>query len=252
MSSNLNLSVLLVAVSLASCATTPNSAYPSTLSEMTANYAPTARAERRKRDNATVGIFVEDIELGETEFENDDPLAPPTFDRRDIERERLGFRASFGGSHARGYVQLFREEVSYPGTEIDLIGIGGGVTGAPAVHRFQEDIRLIIPYRAGVNVALGEYETGVIEDDLGYLEFEGEFGVGCYVHGLQPSAGIYLTSLAGIASEPTFTDDTTFSGTNAGGYLQLLYQADHFPIYGSVRVMGGDVEGAVLAFGGTF
>ena len=220
--------------------------------------APTLfRSDRR--EIFRLEAFRKDIELEELEL---DPEVGSDFDVFDTDRERGGLRAAFGSPRARGYVQIFGEEFGngfglpanqFPG-EFDLFGIGGGVAGIATVHEFEDQIRLIVPYRAGLNAAWGEEEVGVVDQNLAYVEFEGEVGFGGYFYGVQPSLGIYVSSLAGtLQVEDHVTDpETDFGGTNSGCFVQLEYKHDDFPLFAKVRAMGGDVRGVALSIGASF
>jgi len=247
------LPIALAVLSFASCATVSSSAYKSSLANEATYNAPATTPRQQKTEHVRLELFRQDNEFGEIELDID---GGPTVDLRNADRDRTGFRATFGGSSTRGYFQIFVEEwdlnPSLGGFDFDLIGIGGGVSGTPTVHTFNEDMRLILPFRGGLNIAVGENDAGGVNDaDLAYLEFEGELGFGGDFYGAQPSVGVYLNSVAGILS-PDVGPDADITGTNAGVFFQLMYKHDNFPIFGTIRAMGGDVEGALLSFGAAF
>jgi len=205
-----------------------------------------------REDLVRLEVFSQDIELGEIEYE---PEGAADFTLPDVDRERAGLRAAFGSPNARGYVQFYGEEFGSGLNQFDDIwGIGGGVAGKPTVYEFGNQMRLNVPYRLGINLAGGEEDLGVVEQDFGYIEFEGEVGIGGYFHGVQPSIGVYVSSLAGrIEVEDHITNpETDFDGSNSGGFLQLEYKHDEFPLFGRIRAMGGDVEGVLVSFGASF
>lgn len=234
-----------------------------TLTTVTATEPTTAPVDRvllqpslswsgRRKDLVRLEVFRQDIELGEIEYEPEDAA---DFSLPDVDRKRAGLRAAFGSPNARGYVHIFGEELRSSLNQFDeILGIGGGVAGKPTVHEFGDQIRLILPYRLGLNFAGGEEDLGVIEENIGYIEFEGEIGFGGYFHGVQPSVGLYVSSLAGrIEVEDHITNpETDFDGSNSGGFLQLEYKHDEFPLFGRIRAMGGDVEGILVSFGASF
>jgi hypothetical protein len=248
------LSSLLAPAALTTFATALPSSSEVTYMGLEKAYSSPAPALRAGKDaRVSLEVFRQDIELGELEFDYDGPPASKA-DVKDIDRVRTGFRAAFGAPAARGYVQFFGEEFYDSPGDFDHWGLGGGVAGFPSAHDFNDDIRLIIPYRAGFNVAWGEEDNGSIETTQAYVEFEGEVGVGGYFWGAMPSVGVYLTSLAGAGTidNGVADSDYDFNGTNAGAYIQIAYKHDEFPMFASFRAMGGDVEGIVLSIGAAF
>ncbi len=252
MKCRLTLLLCLGTLGFASCATVP-STNTSLRSELSRFDAQESQTRKRRTQHARVEIFRQDIELDDIEFDPDDA---PSTDLLGTDRERTGVRATFGGRTVGGFVQLFVEEwdlaPTVPGFDFDLIGVGGGVAGTPTLHEFNENARLTLPFRAGVNLAVGDNGLrGANDTTLGYLEFEGEIAIGADLYGAQPSVGIYVTSLSGIVS-PEVGADADVTGTNGGAFAQILYKHPDFPVFGSIRALGGDVEGGLLSFGVAF
>lgn len=200
-------------------------------------------------------FFVQALELDEVEFDPDDA---PTADLRDIDRTRSGFRAAWGKAEARAYAQVFGEtwdQGFQTDKDFPFFGIGGGVYGEPAVATFEGgDVKIVIPYRAGVNLAAGSDERGSVEEEAAYAEFEGEVAVGVDLWGFRPAVGAYVTSLTGEieVDDGINNPDVDFSGSNAGGFVELQYSHPDYPFFGKIRGLGGDVEGGMFTFGVTF
>lgn len=217
--------------------------------------APAPMRHYSQRSRVRLEVFVQDVELGELDREPDNA---PNTTLKDVGRERAGFRAAFGKPAVRGYFQLFGEEWDngFSSTnEFEMFGIGGGVLGEPAVAELsQDDVRLVIPYRAGFNVAWGDDDSGVVDEETVYVEFEGEVGFGAYLWGLRPMVGVYASNLAGYTDIETPGNDfgVDYDGINVGGFAELRYRHDDFPLFAAARVQGGDVEGFVLSFGASF
>jgi len=218
--------------------------------------APAPLRHYSRRSFVRLEIFAQNLELGELEF---DPNSTPSTDIKDVERDRVGFRASFGKPAVRGYFHLFGEEWNRAfstNQDFDMFGVGGGVLGEPAAGAWSADnVRLVIPYRAGFNVAWGDDDSGVVDESSVYVEFEGEVGVGVYVWGLRPMLGLYASSLTGYIDVDQIgfgNDEVEYDGVNAGAFAELRYRHDRFPLFASARVQGGDVEGIVLSFGASF
>jgi hypothetical protein len=205
--------------------------------------------------------FSEQSELEELDVDFDDAgfslLSP------DVEKNRVGLRFAFGGNGARGYVQFFSEEMVslLPGLlpdEFDLVGLGGGIQGAPSIADLGENASLVLPYRVGISLAVGIEEFRGFDEELAYLDTELEFGFGARFLGFQPSAGLYLDTLVGVyesddPTNPSHLDTaTTVTGTHVGGYGELFYKHDEFPVFAYVRAVFGEVSGAMFGFGAAF
>lgn len=201
-------------------------------------------------------FFAQDIELGEVTFDPDN--VPGEFDVKDIERKRRGFRGAFGKRSVRGYFNIFGEEWDrgfQTATDFEMLGIGGGVLGEPSVSSHNNDnVRVVLPYRAGFNGVFGSEELGAVEEDTLYFEFEGEFGVGVDLWGARPMVGLYASSISGVVDtrDGVADPDSDYSGTNVGGFAELRYKHHSFPLFASIRAQGGDAEGVVFTFGGSF
>ena len=204
------------------------------------------------RTRVQLEIFTQDIDQGEVDFE---PDLGPDYTRKDVNRKRVGFRAAFGQPAVRGYVNFFGEEWERGFTtpdNFDLFGFGGGVLGEPVAASFENDnIRIVIPYRAGFNLVLGDDEDGADDEDTAYVELEAEVGVGVHLWGFRPMIGFYSTSLSGVIDNEMGATDTStdYNGSNVGGFIELRYKHDKFPLYASLRALGGDVEGGMFTFG---
>lgn len=209
----------------------------------------------RSRDHRRIQLelFTQGLEFGEVEYQ---PDVGSDTTVEDVERRRFGFRGAFGKRATRGYFQVFGERWDESGfatgDEFRMFGIGGGVLGEPIVGRFEGDnIQIVLPYRAGFNIAWGDEETATVDEETAYVEFEGEFGVGVDIYGVRPMVGFYANSLAGYADvEPSGNFD--YDGSNLGGFLEVRVSNDEFPITSSFRILGGDVEGFMFTFGATF
>ncbi len=246
------------AAGLAACASTspaPRAVGSTSVGAPSALYAAPLPAAG-KEPVTHLEIFVEDVELGEVDIEVD---GFPEFTTMDVERTRTGFRGSFGGRAAKGYVQLFGEEIKSAavggGDELDSYGLGGGVVGKPRIASFSDDAGLILPYRFGVNVVAGDANA---IDLLIYGEAELEIGIGADVFGFQPAVGFYVQSFAGAFEQDLDDDDEDddpdgdISASNSGGYVELYYRNADFPLYGRVRANFSDVDGALFTIGAAF
>ena len=200
-----------------------------------------------------IEVSYEDSELDKVTFEEDDP--PGSSDYVKVERKRTGARFAFGGESARGFFQIFGEEWKAGSARgLDVFGAGGGVMGAPVVSEVNQDLVLIIPYRADISLAFGSDSVGPVDRALGYAEFHGDVGFGLDWLGLRPSIGLAISSLGGAyVLDPGGGDqDYTLSGFNAGFFLDILYKHPDFPLYGHLRFLTGDYSGTVIGIGGKF
>lgn len=205
---------------------------------------------------ARLQFFREDIELGELDLDFDNA---PDGVLRDTERDRLGFRAEFGGRTAGGFFQLFTEELQAPTLlvgDIDNYGIGGGVAGAPAVGAVGQ-VEFLVPYRFEVDIVGGSESEGVFDEDIFYVETMFDLGFGARLFGVQASSGVLLRSLSGWfdsddPASPVGTATVEITGTNVGGYAELLYKHDRVPLMVRVRGIVGDVRGLEFSFGFAF
>lgn len=200
--------------------------------------------------------FREDIEFDELHVDFD---GVPDGKLRDIERDRVGFRADFGNRMAGGFFQLFRETFRAPsllGEEFDDYGIGGGIVGAPVVDQ-TERLDFVVPYRFEVDLAAGHESVSGFDEDLRYAEAMFEVGFGARMFGLQASSGVQLRSLAARfdsdnPASPANSGTAVITGTNVGGYVELLYKHDMVPLMARVRGLIGDVSGIEFSFGFAF
>ncbi|MFT7670505.1 MAG: hypothetical protein ACI8X5_003214 [Planctomycetota bacterium] len=210
-----------------------------------------------RRSVVRLETFLQNIDLGDMSYDHSSEFGSDRPDIKDVPRERLGFRASFGRPSVRGYVQFFGEKWEkgfVTSNSYDLLGFGGGVTGEPVVGSYSEDnVRLVIPYRAGLNMAIGSNEESLVKETSLYVELEAEVGFGAYLWGFRPMAGFYTSNLEGVVETEVGPDsDFSFSGTNIGAFLELRYKHDNFPVFASIRGQSGDVEGLVLTLGASF
>lgn len=199
-----------------------------------------------------IELFTEGREFGSIEF---DPDATAAIDVEDLDRARVGIRASIGKDEVRGYAQLFGEtwddDGAFLDSEFDMAGIGGGVLGVVPVHHFDDDLTLVVPYRGGLDLSSGEESAGAFDSTIVYAEIVLEGGIGLSYRGFMASIGLHSSSIAGgLETESPFGDlGTDITASNAGGFLELGYASADAPIVASLRVMGGDVEGASLTLG---
>lgn len=200
-------------------------------------------------------VFAESIEL--SELEHDFELRP-TQTSVDIERDRFGFRAEFGGDPVGGFFQVFVEEYTDPllPAVFDNVGLGGGIIGTPKVANIGE-VDLLVPFRVEIDVAVGIEEVGGFDEEFVYFESVLEVGFGARWRGLQPSAGLMVHSLVGLhesddPTDPSHLEPTTITGTNAAGFFQLLYKHDAVPFFARFRTVFGDVQGVFFAVGAAF
>jgi hypothetical protein len=197
--------------------------------------------------------FVQGLELNSLRIS---PSTGADFDIKDIDRDRIGFRAAFGKPQVRGYFQFFGEDwdgLFSSNSESEMLGVGGGVMGEPTLSSHKDgNVRVVLPYRGGLNLAWGDDTTGVVDQDMLYAEMEGEFGIGVSLWGVRPMAGVYASTVSGTLALSGTSSDTDFSGTNAGGFLDVRYKKDGFPLYGSLRFQSGEASGLAVTFGGEF
>jgi hypothetical protein len=200
-------------------------------------------------------FFREDVELDELDLDFD---SGPDGSLRDVDRDRFGFRAEFGNRAAGGFFQLFGEQFAARaalGDEIDAYGIGGGVAGTPPVGR-SGDVEFVVPYRFEVDLVGGSESSSGFDEDILYVEGAFDVGFGARMFGVQASSGLVMQSLVGSIdsdnpSSPV-NSDPTMSGTNVGGYLELLYKHDDVPLMARVRALVGDIRGVQFSFGFAF
>jgi hypothetical protein len=199
--------------------------------------------------------FRENIELDRLDVDFD---TAPDDKLRNTERDRVGFRAEFGRD-AGGFFQVFGEDFRAPrlaAEELDCFGIGGGVAGAPTVGESRQ-VRFVVPYRFEVDVVYGSESIAGFDEDLVYLEGMFELGFGARLFGVQASSGFQLRSLAGRfdsdnPSSPSNSDPSAISGTNVGGYVELLYKHERVPLMVRLRGLVGDISGLEFSFGFAF
>lgn len=245
----MRLPLCLVTLFAASCVAVPSASNkPSFLSQDATPEAEATKPQRKKR--IRLEFFTQQDEFEEFKL---DTSGGATTDVFDGDRTRTGLRATFGTSMVRGYAQIFHEDWDIDpltaGMDFDIFGFGGGVTGSPTVHRFTDDMRLILPYRFGLNLGIGTNEfSGATETDIAYFEFEGELGIGADLYGAQPSVGIYGSAMDASLS-PDVGSNSDVTGTNTGVFFQLLYKSDNFPVHGGFRLTGGDVTGGTVSLG---
>ena len=200
--------------------------------------------------------FREDIELDELHVDFD---GVPDGPLRDVERDRAGFRADFGNRAAGGFFQLFRDTWHAPslfGEDLDAYGIGGGIVGTPVVDR-TERVEFVVPYRFEVDVAAGHKSVAGFGEDLRYAEAMFEVGFGARMFGLQASSGAQFRSVGARfdsddPASPANADAAVLTGTNVGGYVELLYKHDQVPLMARVRGLVGDIRGIEFSFGFAF
>ena len=201
-------------------------------------------------------LYYEDGELDTVELEEQDPISPPGM-KMDVkvERERVGARFAFGGESARGFFQIFGEDIKAGSSQaLTAYGLGGGVKGAPVVTELGQDAALIIPYRGDISLAYGSDSIGITDRALAYAEFHADVGLGLDWLGLRPSVGVALSTLGGayVADAAGLEDKFTMVGTNVGFFVDLLYKHADFPLYGHVRVQGGDYAMTTFGIGAKF
>lgn len=217
--------------------------------------APQRPGKPYEQTRARLLYFREDIELERLDVDFD---TAPDGTLRDIDRDRFGFRAEFGRGSG-GFFQLFGENFRAPmlsAEELDCVGIGGGVAGTPVVGETGQ-VQFLVPYRFEVDLVYGSESVAGFDEDLAYLEGMFELGFGARVFGVQASSGVQLRSLAGRfdsdnPASPSNSDPAVLSGTNVGGYLELLYKHERVPLMARLRGLVGDVRGVEFSFGFAF
>jgi len=216
--------------------------------------APT-RGRPYGQTRARLTYFREDIELEELHVDFD---SGPDATFHDSDRDRYGFRAEFGRPESSGFFQLFAEDLRAPallGEEFHDYGIGGGVVGTPTVGE-DGPLEFVVPYRFEVDLVRGSESVGGFDAELYYLEGIFELGFGARRFGVQASSGVILQSLAGRfdSDDPASPSrsGSAVTGTNVGGYLELLYKNDRVPLLVRVRGIVGDVSGLQFSFGFAF
>lgn len=218
-------------------------------------------------------VFASAVELGEIDFDDDlETILGSSIE--DVERQRAGVRVSLGSDYLRAFVQFFAEEIDEfdssqldPGSAVtidDLFGIGIGVVGSPTIKKRADGVRIVTPYRVGINIVSGEGRftdaTGATllkstteDGDLAYIEQEVSVGVGVNSRGFQATIGLFLTNLSGLVDDEIVTDtdndDLKFEGSNAGPYFELGYSDPGSPMNFGVRGIVGGVQGVEAFFG---
>lgn len=197
-----------------------------------------------------------DEELDEIELDLDDTTA--TLDIFDLDRKRVELRLGGGPERARGrfffFGESFGDDVStqlQSSDELDVVGIGGGMTGAPLLGSGEYDAEkpyLVLPYEWDISVAYGD------EDDsfsVGYAEVRASVGLGVEWFGLRPHAGVDISAIAGGINHDTSSalDDASFSGFNAGLYGEVRFNPPGTPLLMRLRGVTGDIESFEFGFG---
>jgi hypothetical protein len=216
-------------------------------------------AKKPKKPRVDISVFGGDFDLNEVEFDPDDLPGDVTLE---LERQRAGVRAAFGSENARGFVQVFSEEIeavfSGSGEDFETFGVGGGVRGAPRVSEPDAALAFLIPYQADLALVYGNESEAGNDVTAAYIEFHAEVGFALEWQGLRPGVGVELSSLGGVvdADSGLFgggADQTTdFTGTNAGAFAELSYKHPHFPLYVRARAGGGDFEHSELVIGASW
>jgi hypothetical protein len=221
----------------------------------------------RKKVHTGVFAFFEDVELGELKDEDDAKI-------HDVSRRRAGVRMSVGSDQVQGYFGVFYEEFGDNVFEdsFDGGGVGGGVRGIPRLATLSDNVTLILPFRAGIDVVYGKSEIdvevvptppapsvyGTVDVDMVYFGFSGDVGIGVDVYGFQPSVGFALDGLFGTmkiddtVGQYLIDDDFRFDGFNAGGFAELRYKHPDFPVFASVRGLFGNIDGFAVSLGVDF
>jgi len=257
-----SLLLILCATALSACSTLSNYEYAEGYvpTETSFAYAGTpiaaspAPALLRKSDKPIVQIEVINTDQDFEEWEYDPDNSPIDTRLPVVGRERRGFRFGFGAEAARGYVQLFAEEVDFlrMSTNSDGGGIGGGVDGVPVVGRAGENVKFILPYRAGINVV--GLSDSAADIDTGYVELEIEFGFGVEFFGVRLQGGFTNSSVGGYQEdENNANNDADLDGSNSATYFEARYKHPKVPVYLGGRIEDGDIEqDAMVIFGFEF
>jgi hypothetical protein len=196
-------------------------------------------------------VFHRETEIDEVEI-NDVGFVQS--DKEDVKRSRTGVRATFGYEYARAYVETFGEDFL---ADEYAWGIGGGITGEPVLHRFNDELSLILSYRAGLAaVAADDAIFAGEEGDYTYTEVSLEAGIGLDYRGFRPSVGITTSRLEGHIDfddeENDETDDKDIEADFAAGYVELAYRPRKAPLQISVRGLAGEEQGVYARLSWTF
>ncbi|MCA8973862.1 MAG: hypothetical protein KDC98_04035 [Planctomycetes bacterium] len=200
-------------------------------------------------------VFHDSLTFSELEVEFD---GGTTFTLPDSERDRTGFRATFGRG-VGGFFQLYAEEFRAPNllvTDFGNVGLGGGVAGAPQVGSTGK-LEFLIPFRAEIDITAGSEDVGAYTLEFVYADVVLEAGFGVRFFGLQPSVGVSVNSIGGLfesddPSSPAHIDPATVTGQNVGVFGELLYKHDNVPVVARLRAIGGDTSGVMLSIGVAF
>ncbi|MBN2490543.1 MAG: hypothetical protein JXQ29_06820 [Planctomycetes bacterium] len=240
-----------------------------------------SKSKTDRRRGRTIGGFVEDVELGKIEFKDIDFLNDDVDVKvDDVSRKRAGLGMSFGNEGVQGYFRVFYEELetkpfrsSIPDAffkdDFEGGGVGGGVKGIPQLAAFNDHIKLILPFRAGIDFGYSRSNVHVdipssppyagVDEDVDahmlYAAFSGTVGIGLDIYGVQPSAGFALDALYGtsvIDESDLDSDSFEVMGLNAAGFAELRYKHPDFPLFASVRVLFGNIDGIMVSLGVNF
>lgn len=193
--------------------------------------------------NVSIAGFSRDMDLDEVEF---DPDVGTTADI-ELEREREGIRAQFGVGDLGGYVELFVEDIE--SFDADMFGITGGAIGAPRVNDPGSSVAIVIPFRTGLSIALGDSDD--FDGDLAYIELDAEGGIGAEWNGIRASAGVIAGEFVGFA-DTEFFEDVELEGFNFGQFFEVYYKHPDFPLFARVRFGAGDYDVSELSIGGAW
>ena len=177
-----------------------------------------------------------------------------TQELRGSESRRGGVRLAMGGPDysARGYMQVFGEELEATTTggdaDFDMAGIGVGIVGRQVFGPEFRRMRLILPYRAGVDYLSGNARGNATPtstfDELEALVYEAEVGVGATYRGFDLVLGLAISSFDGKARilGPSGSHQDGLRGTNTGAWVSAAYQPRQLPLRLEVRAGFGDLE----------
>ncbi len=197
-----------------------------------------------------------DQELDQLELDLDGTTT--TADLFDLDRRRVELRFGFGHERSRGRFFVFGESFGddvaaqlSSSDELDVAGIGGGMSGAPYIGRGSADPyapRFVIPYEWDIAAAYGDEDDSIT---VGYAELRASVGIGIEWNGIRPHAGVNLSAISGVIDNDgsVLIDNSEFSGFNAGVYGEVRFNPPGTPLVLRGRIIRGDIDSTELGFG---
>lgn len=203
-------------------------------------------------------LFYESVELDELDFDqilSDGSVAKVRL--QDEDRDRFGIRYQAGTEWVSAHVHVFMED--FLGDGYDSIGVGGGLSAEPRIGSV-DGIGVHVSMRASLNYVTGDADLPILDplggamatvsqEDIHYLNGQGEAGFFLDICGFRPGAGIAIDHLDGEIDNPLGGEDLDLDGTNFGVYARLAFFQADCPFIAEVTGGFGDLRGVWASLG---